>query len=90
MPSLHVGWAVLLAIGVAWAYGRNRLVLVLALVYPVSQWLSTMVTGNHYLIDGFGGLAVAAAGLAFATFMDRYGYEALRRRFAQPPAASGR
>src|SRR5205814_5341527 len=55
MPSLHVGWAVLLAIGVIWAFGGNKVVLALAIAHPLTQWISTMATGNHYLIDGFGG-----------------------------------
>ncbi|HEX5368845.1 MAG TPA: phosphatase PAP2 family protein [Dehalococcoidia bacterium] len=79
MPSLHVGWAVLLAIGVIMAFGSNRLIVAVALLYPLSQWASTVFTGNHFVIDGFGGLAVAAAGLAFATFMQRRGYATLGR-----------
>lgn len=79
MPSLHVGWAVLLAIGVIMAFGNNRFVLVLALLHPISQWASTVLTGNHFVIDGFGGLAAAAIGLAFATFMQRRGYALVGR-----------
>ena len=82
MPSLHVGWAFLLAIGVIWASGRNRLVLVLALLHPAAQWLSTVATGNHYVVDGLGGLAVASFGLAFAIAMDRWAYPYLGARFA--------
>jgi hypothetical protein len=80
LPSLHVGWSFLLAIGVIWAFGRNRLVAALAIAHPLTQWISTMVTGNHYLIDGFGGLAVACGGLGYALLMDRVGYAAIRRR----------
>jgi len=82
MPSLHVGWAFLLAIGIVWAFGRNRLVLALALLHPAAQWMSTVATGNHYVVDGFGGLAVAGFGLAFAIGMDRWGYRYLGARFA--------
>ena len=79
MPSLHVGWAVLIAIGVIMAFGSNRIVLAIALLHPFSQWASTVFTGNHFIIDGFGGLAAAALGLAFATFMQRHGYAVLGR-----------
>ena len=82
MPSLHVGWAVLLAVGVAMAFPRNRLVLALCLIHPVSQWASTVFTGNHYIIDGVGGLVAAALGLAFATLMERRGYAWLRGSWA--------
>ena len=79
MPSLHVGWAFLVSIGVVMAFPGNRVVLVLAVVHPLAQWASTVFTGNHYFIDGLGGLAVIAFGLAAATFMQRHGYPALRR-----------
>jgi len=79
MPSLHVGWAFLVSIGVVMAFPGNRVVLVLAVLHPAGQWASTVVTGNHYFLDGIGGLAVIAFGLAFAVFMRRQGYPALRR-----------
>jgi hypothetical protein len=79
VPSLHVGWAFLLAIGVIMAFPGNRIVLVLALLHPIAQWASTVFSGNHYFLDGVAGVAVAAVGLAFAIAMRRWGYEALRR-----------
>jgi hypothetical protein len=78
MPSLHVGWAVLLAVGVWLAFPGNRLVQALAVAHPVTQWASTVVTGNHFWIDGVGGLVAAALGLVFAVVMQRWGYQALR------------
>ncbi len=82
MPSLHVGWAFLLAIGVVMAYPGNRLVLGLAVLHPLAQWASTVFTGNHYFIDGIGGLGAAAGGLAFAALMQRWGYAAVGRWLA--------
>ena len=93
MPSLHVGWAFLVAIGVVLAFGRRRrvkgqgpkgrcvsgLVILLAVLHPIAQWASTVFTGNHYFLDGVGGLVAAALGLAFALFMQRRGYPALSR-----------
>jgi membrane-associated phospholipid phosphatase len=80
MPSLHVGWSVLLAIGVVRAFPGNRLVLVLALLHPLTQSASTVFTGNHYFLDGAGGLVAACIGLLLATLLQRYGYPALRHR----------
>jgi membrane-associated phospholipid phosphatase len=79
MPSLHVGWAFLVALGVARAFPGNRLVLALAVLHPLAQWSSTVFTGNHYFLDGAGGLVVAALGLAAATFMQRRGYAYMGR-----------
>lgn len=80
VPSLHVGWAFLLAVGVVRAFPASRGVLVLAALHPAAQWVSTVFTGNHYLLDGVAGLGVAAAGLAFALVMERWGYAVLRER----------
>ncbi len=74
LPSLHVGWAVLLAIGLVRAYPGSRLVLGLALMHPVSQTMATVVTGNHYFIDAAAGLAAAAFGLAVALLLQKFGY----------------
>jgi hypothetical protein len=78
MPSLHVGWAVLVSIGVVMAWPGNRLVLALAIAHPIAQTASTVFTGNHFFLDAAGGLAAAAAGLAFAVFMQRTGYALAR------------
>jgi PAP2 superfamily len=93
MPSLHVGWAFLVAIGVVLAFGRgagqeaNRkarvmrvVVIVLTIAHPIAQWASTVFTGNHYFLDGGGGLVAAALGLGFATFMQYHGYPTISRR----------
>ena len=81
MPSLHVGWAALLAIGVTRALPGNRFVLVLALAHVVTQSSSTVFTGNHYFLDWAGGLVAASGGIVFALFMQRRGYEMVRRCF---------
>jgi hypothetical protein len=80
MPSLHVGWSFLIAYGVIKAFPGNRVVLVLALLHPLLQSASTVFTGNHFLIDGAGGIAVAAIGLGLAIGLQRWGYGWLRER----------
>lgn len=63
MPSMHVGWSVLLG----W-YGlraaRLRVVRTFFLLHPAVMILAVTATGNHYLLDSMAGAAVA--GLAFA------------------------
>ncbi len=56
MPSIHVGWALIVACAVVGG-ARHRLRW-LALGYPVLITLDVVVTGNHYWLD-----AVAAAAL---------------------------
>ncbi len=71
MPSLHVGWALIMAVSWARAYPGNRVVIALAVLHPVTQTVATIVTGNHYFIDAAGGLAAAVFGLAVALLMKR-------------------
>lgn len=79
VPSLHVGWAVLVATGMVLAFPRSRLVLLIAVLHVLAQSSSTVFTGNHYFLDGAAGLVAASGGLAFATFMHRRGYELARK-----------
>jgi hypothetical protein len=68
MPSLHFGWAVL----VAWAvvrFGRTRWRW-LSLAHPVLTLLAIIVTANHYWMDAFVALLIfvgCAAGVAWRT-----------------------
>ena len=61
MPSLHAGWALGVGIGLV-LYARNPFWKALGAVYPAAVILTTIVTGNHFLLDAVGGMAVLAAG----------------------------
>jgi hypothetical protein len=50
MPSLHVGWALVVAAAVVYSL-RSRWRW-LAVVYPAVTWYVVVVTGNHYWADG--------------------------------------
>jgi hypothetical protein len=61
MPSLHVGWAVLVAIGMAMALNtRWRWVFV---AHPVITVFVVVSTGHHYWLDGI--VAVVLLLMAF-------------------------
>jgi PAP2 superfamily len=58
MPSIHIGWALLVAlVVVATARTRWRW---LALAYPVLTTLAVVVTANHFWLDGIAAVAVLA------------------------------
>src|SRR5258708_31090340 len=81
MPSVHVGWAVLVAGAVVAAFGsRWRW---LALLYPVMTTLAVVVTANHFWLDGIAAaivlLLVLAAQWATRWLLDR------RAGRAEPP-----
>lgn len=77
MPSLHVGWNLLMGIAIVrcatswWVRGFGVLM-------PVVMYLSTIVTANHYLLDGVAGSAIALLGLALAWQISRPGHAPTR------------
>lgn len=70
MPSLHVGWAVWVALCVA-RHATSPLVRRGVWAYPVLMSLVVMSTANHYLLDVLGGVACALAGSWLARAADR-------------------
>ena len=88
LPSMHVGWNFLTALALYMALSgvRGRS---LILILPVVMFTSTVVTGNHYFLDGMLGLMVASGGLGIAYLMQRWAKKrALRREQAQAPSAA--
>jgi len=77
MPSLHMVWAIILA-GCVLFLSRRLLIRVLACLYPIIMLFTIVVTGNHFLLDAAGALAVVAIAVPIA-----YALEAVRRRFHQ-------
>lgn len=62
MPSLHVGWSLLVAIGVIWMFeSRWRWLIV---IHPAITTVVVVLTANHYWIDAF--IAAVLVGLAWA------------------------
>ncbi len=61
MPSMHVGWAVLLAV-VLVARGRSPLRW-LWLAHPTITVAVVVVTANHYWLDGFAGIVIVVGAL---------------------------
>lgn len=88
MPSMHIGWATLGGLAVVlWA--RAPLLRGLGLAHPPLMALSTVVTGNHFLLDGLAALLlVALAVLGAAIIHRRRRARAERARRARRPEAS--
>ncbi len=70
VPSLHVGWNLLMGIAIV-RHSSNRWAKAFGWSMPVVMWLATIVTANHYLIDGVAGSIVALTGLALAIAIQR-------------------
>jgi PAP2 superfamily len=66
MPSMHVGWSLLLAL-VGIRLVRRPLARFLVLLHPVLMTLAVTATGNHFLVDAIAGMAVALLGYALVS-----------------------
>jgi hypothetical protein len=77
MPSLHVGWSVLVGLAVFRATSRTWLRAV-AVAHPVLMTLAVTATGNHYLVDSLAGALVALLALVAVA--------AWRRTLVSPPS----
>src|SRR3990172_1847444 len=87
VPSLHVGWPVLLMIGVIMAT-KFKPAWLLAFMLPWAQLAAVLFTANHFIFDALVGVVVSLMGLVIALLLQRYGYAAIRRwRGRAPPAA---
>jgi membrane-associated phospholipid phosphatase len=63
MPSMHVGWSLLVGL-IGFRVARRRIVRVLFLVHPVVMAMTVTATGNHYFLDSIVGVLVALSAAA--------------------------
>ena len=59
MPSLHVGWALLIALGTIWISTSNARWLVLA--HPILTLAVVVLTANHYWADAIAAVVIVVA-----------------------------
>jgi membrane-associated phospholipid phosphatase len=85
MPSLHVGWDLLVGLAIASAATHGWLRWVGRLL-PLLMAVAVVVTANHYVLDVVAGVALAGVGLAAARVLaDRRARRAARvRAYALP------
>ena len=82
MPSLHVGWALLIAIGAIWI-GTSRAKW-LALAHPVLTLFAVVLTANHFWVDAIAAAAIVIAAWHFTP--TRRSRTSGRPSTASPPA----
>lgn len=70
MPSLHISWCLWCVLAL-WPVVRRPWAKALLVADPVVTIISILVTGNHYVVDIFGGVAVLGAGYLVARLMAR-------------------
>ena len=70
MPSLHVGWDLLMGLAV-YTYARHVAVRIAGLALPVLMVSPVLLTANHYVIDAAVGAALVLASMAAARRIER-------------------
>jgi len=65
MPSVHVAWALIVGLTVAWA-ARPLAARLLGLAYPVLMTLAVIISGNHYVLDALGAVVVVSLAAALS------------------------
>ena len=85
LPSLHVGWALLISLGLLIATKQIWLRAVACLIAP-AMLAATVITGNHYIIDGIFGAILCGITFLIALWLQRHWPEIdslLRARWRQ-------
>jgi hypothetical protein len=87
MPSLHVGWNLLMGIAIfrttRYTFWRG-----FAVLMPLAMYISTILTANHFVLDGIVGSIVALIGLTLARYL--YGRKGKRVHDIPHPRPAGR
>jgi membrane-associated phospholipid phosphatase len=82
MPSLHIGWSTWCVFAV-WPLLRRRSTKALVVLYPLATLFCIVVTGNHYWIDGAGGLLAFGIGSLAGWGSHRWNQARLDHQYSQ-------
>ncbi|MCW2713362.1 MAG: phosphoesterase, PA-phosphatase related protein [Frankiales bacterium] len=82
MPSLHVGWDLLVGLALVAAAGTT-LLRVLGRTMPAVMALATVLTANHYVLDVVAGAAFGLAGWTIALGLERRSRQREQRRLGR-------
>jgi membrane-associated phospholipid phosphatase len=86
MPSLHIGWASWCAFAI-WPLARRKWIRAAVLLYPALTLFCIVVTGNHFWLDGIGGILALAGGFVIGALLHRFNQRHLDAKFEQFRAA---
>src|SRR5690606_22406795 len=68
LPSLHVGWALLVGLGLFMATKKLWLRVIACAIAP-AMLAATVITGNHYIVDGIFGSILCAIAFLIALWL---------------------
>jgi membrane-associated phospholipid phosphatase len=84
MPSLHVGWDLLMGYALV-TNARQLWLRAVGVVLPVAMLVSVVATGNHYVVDAIVGAALVVASLFVVRAVRARLARRRRERTADPP-----
>ena len=70
MPSMHVGWSLLVGV-FGFRASRSRWLKAFFAVHPLIMVLTVTATRNHYFVDSIGGAAAALAAIILVAAVRR-------------------
>jgi hypothetical protein len=82
MPSLHIGWSTWCVFAV-WPLLRRRSTKALVMLYPLATLFCIVITGNHFWLDGAGGLLAFGIGSLAGWGMHRWNQGRLDHLYSQ-------
>lgn len=82
VPSLHVGWALLVGVAL-FNVDHSVPVRVFAVLLPLAMFFSVVLTANHFIFDIIVGAVIVLAAIAVAFVMENHRLEVLRLRRQQ-------
>jgi len=82
MPSLHIGWATWCAFAL-WPIARKLWMRLALLIYPTLTLLCIIVTGNHFWMDGVGGILAFAVAYFIGTELHYFNHRRLMARLVE-------
>ena len=85
MPSLHIGWSTWCVFAL-WPLAKKRWKRIVLFLYPATTLFCIVVTGNHFWLDGLGGIVVFTVGYYIGTYLHNANHRRLDARMASHPA----
>ena len=85
MPSLHIGWSTWCVFAL-WPLAKKRWKRIVLFLCPATTLFCIVVTGNHFWLDGLGGIVVFTVGYYIGTYLHNANHRRLDARMASHPA----
>ena len=86
MPSLHIGWSTWCVFAL-WPITKKRWQRIALFLYPMLTLFCIIVTGNHFWLDGLGGLIVFGVGYVIGTKLHNWNHRRLDLKLAAQMAS---